>query len=80
MINPVSLTIDLAAGFPLAKVESAYHEILTIADSDGRQHISLRQDDVPANRDFQLTWQPAPGQTPNATVYRQQQGESAYVS
>ena len=79
MINPVSLTIDLAAGFPLGKVESAYHEILTIADSDGRQHISLRQDDVPANRDFQLTWQPASGQTPTATVYRQQQGESAYV-
>ena len=78
-INPVSLTIDLAAGFPLGKVESAYYEILTIADSDGRQHISLRQDSVPANRDFHLTWEPAAGKTPTATVYRQQQGDSAYV-
>lgn len=78
-INPVSLTVDLAAGFPLGKVESAYHEILSIADSDSRQHISLRQDYVPANRDFQLTWKPASGQAPTATVYRQQQGDSAYV-
>jgi Ca-activated chloride channel family protein len=78
-INPVSLTIDLAAGFPLGKVESPYHEILTIADSDGRQHISLRQDYIPANRDFQLTWKSASGQAPTATVYREQQGDSDYV-
>ena len=79
MINPVSLTIDLAAGFPLGKVESEYHDILTIAEPDGRQHISLRQDHVPANKDFQLTWQPAPGHIPTARVYRQQQGDSAYA-
>ncbi len=77
-INPVSLTIDLAAGFPLGKIESPHHEILTIAEPDGRQHITLREDRVPANRDFQLTWQPAPGQAPTATVYRQQQGDSSY--
>ena len=45
-INPVSLTIDLAAGFPLGKIESPYHEILTIAEPDGRQHITLRRDHV----------------------------------
>jgi Ca-activated chloride channel homolog len=60
-------------------VESAYHRILAIADSEGHQHISLRRDEVPANRDFQLTWKPASGQAPTATVYRQQQGESAYA-
>ena len=78
-INPVSLTIDLAAGFPLGKIASPYHEILTVAEPDGRQHITLRADRVPANRDFQLTWQPAPGQDPTATIYRQQLGESAYT-
>ena len=78
-INPVSLTIDLAAGFPPGKIESPYHEILTIAEPDGRQHITLRKDRVPANRDFQLTWQPAPGQAPTATVYTQQQGDGSYA-
>ncbi|HSB46104.1 MAG TPA: marine proteobacterial sortase target protein [Nitrospira sp.] len=78
-INPVSLTIDLAAGFPPGKIESPYHEILTITEPDGRQHITLREDRVPANKDFQLTWQPAPGQAPIATVYRQQQGDSSYT-
>jgi len=78
-INPVSLTIDLAAGFPLGKIESAYHQILTIAEPDGRRHITLRADHVPGNRDFQLSWQPAPGQAPTATVFRQLQGDSCYT-
>jgi Ca-activated chloride channel family protein len=77
-INPVSLTIDLAAGFRLGKIESAHHEILIISDPDGRRHITLRQDHVPADRDFQLTWQPAGGPFPSAITYLQQRNESAY--
>ncbi|HKR78898.1 MAG TPA: marine proteobacterial sortase target protein [Nitrospira sp.] len=77
-INPVSLTIDLAAGFPLGKIESPFHEILMIADPDGRRHLTLRQDHVPANRDFQLTWQPAGGASPTAIVYLEPQREGAY--
>jgi len=77
-INPVSLTIDLAAGVPLGKIESPSHDILTIEDPDGRRHITLRQDSVPANRDFQLIWQPAGDPSPAATVYLEQRNESAY--
>jgi Ca-activated chloride channel family protein len=79
LINPVSLAIDLAPGFPLAKVESAYHPILAIAEPDGRRHITLRADNVPANRDFQLTWQPAMGHSPTVTVYTEQGGEDRYA-
>ena len=77
-INPVSLTVDLAAGFPLGKIESPYHDILTIPDPDGRRHVTLRRDHVPANRDFQLTWQPAGGPFPAALIYREQQHDSTY--
>jgi Ca-activated chloride channel family protein len=77
-INPVTLTVDLAAGFPLGKIESAFHEILVIADPDGRQHIALKQDHVPANRDFQLTWRPAGDPSPIAMVYLQPQRANAY--
>ena len=39
----------------------------------GRRHVTLRRDHVPANRDFQLTWQPAAGPSPAALIYREQQ-------
>ena len=78
-INPVSLAIDLAPGFPLGKVASAYHPILAIAEPDGRRHITLRADSVPANRDFQLTWQPAAGDSPTMTVFTEQGGEDRYA-
>ena len=77
-INPVSLTIDLAAGFPVEKIQSPYHEILTIVDPDGRRHITLRQDRVPADRDFLLTWQPAGGPSPSTVVYLDQHNEGVY--
>lgn len=78
-VNPVSLSVDLAPGFPLGKLESASHPILIIPESDGRRHITLREDTVPADRDFQLTWQPAPGQDPTATLFTQQQDGATYA-
>lgn len=78
-INPLSLSIDLAPGFPLGVIESPYHEILTIAGPDGRRHITLRADAVPADRDFALTWQPASGQAPTVTAFREQQGDDSYA-
>ena len=78
-INPISLSVDLASGFPLGKLESASHPILIIPESDGQRHVTLRQDTVPADRDFQLTWQPAPGQNPTATLFTQQQQGATYA-
>ena len=78
-INPVSLSIDLAPGFPLGKLESPYHQILTIAEPDGRQHITLREDTVPADRDFVLTWKPTAGQAPTLSVFREQRGNDQYA-
>jgi Ca-activated chloride channel family protein len=78
-INPVALTVDLAAGFPVGTIESPSHDILTIAASDGRRQITLRHDQVPVNKDFVLNWKPAPGQAPTATVYTQQGADSAYA-
>ena len=58
LINPVSLSIDLAPGFPVGPIDSPYHEIFTIAEPDGRQHITLHADTVPADRDFVLDLPP----------------------
>ncbi len=78
-INPVSLTLDLAPGFPVGSVGSASHEILTIPAPDGRYHVTLREDRVPANRDFQLTWQAAQSLSPTIAAFTQQQGDDAYL-
>lgn len=78
-INPVSLSIDLAPGFPLGAIESPFHRILTLAEPDGRRHITLRDDTVPADRDFVLTWHPASGQAPTVSVFREQRGDDQYA-
>ncbi len=78
-INPLSLNIDLVPGFSLGKLESPYHQILAIAEPDGRQHITLREDTVPADRDFVLTWKPATGQAPTLSVFREQRGDDQYA-
>jgi Ca-activated chloride channel family protein len=73
------LNIDLAPGFPLGKLESPSHQILTIAEPDGRRHITLREDAVPADRDFVLTWHPASGQAPTVSMFREQRGNDHYA-
>ena len=65
-INPLSLSLTLNPGFPVAKVESPFHPIIVIPETDGGYQISLRADAVPADRDFELIWHPAP--RPNRMV------------
>jgi Ca-activated chloride channel family protein len=71
-INPVILKIQLAAGFPLAKLESAYHKIKVMQEGVGQYEIALDEGMVPANRDFELMWQPIPSNLPTAAVFTEQ--------
>ena len=78
-INPLSLSLSLNPGVPLAKVESPFHPIITIQDQDGGYQIGLRKDAVPADRDFQLIWHPAPRIEPTATVFTEQKDGATYA-
>jgi len=78
-INPVSLSLALTPGFPIAKVESLFHPVIVIPDPDGGYHISLKKDAVPADRDFQLTWSPAPSTEPAATILTEQRDVETYA-
>ncbi|HRB17442.1 MAG TPA: marine proteobacterial sortase target protein [Nitrospira sp.] len=78
-INPLSLSLSLNPGFPLAKVESPFHPIITIQDQGGGYQIGLREDAVPADRDFQLIWHPAPRTEPMATVFTEQKDGATYA-
>jgi Ca-activated chloride channel family protein len=78
-INPVSLSLTITSGFPLATIDSAFHPIILVHDPDGRHHITIKEDTVPADRDFQLNWQPATDTTPTATVFTDQRDGETYA-
>jgi len=64
--NPLSLTLHLNAGMPLASLRSLYHPVVIQSDGEGRQTMTLKAGDVPADRDFVVEWQPAPSAEPRA--------------
>ncbi|MGZ2484660.1 Ca-activated chloride channel family protein [Rhizobium pisi] len=70
-INPLSLTVDLKAGFPLGDVKSSFHEVDIRQDGDQARTISLKGEAVPADKDFELTWKAAPGKMPSAGLFRE---------
>ena len=64
----VHLTVDLDSGFSLRRVESAYHNVDTTVVSGSRYTVALKGD-VPANRDFELLWQPDLGSEPKSALF-----------
>ena len=76
--NPVRLKVVLDAGVPLARVDSPYHAI-TQRDADGGRVIELAEGEVPANKDFELTWTPAAGHAPQAALFTEKRGDRHYA-
>jgi Ca-activated chloride channel homolog len=79
LINPVRLRVELDPGVPLAAVESSYHAIDTAPLGGGRQEITLADQAVPADRDFELVWRPIAGAAPTAALLVEPQGEFVYA-
>ena len=76
--NPLSIRIHLRPGFDLLHLESRYHDI-DIADSNGLYIIELAGGETPADRDFELTWEPRLGTTPTAVVFAETSGQDSYA-
>ena len=77
-VNPINLQVNLAAGFPLAMIESRHHQIEKVTLDDGSWKIRLI-DIEPANRDFELVWQAELTQSPQAALFRQQHKNQDYA-
>jgi Ca-activated chloride channel family protein len=79
--NPLTLTIRLEAGMPLASVDSATHTLAVrrLSGSQARHEITLASGSVAMDRDFELQWQPRVGSEPAAAVFHEQQGGESYV-
>jgi Ca-activated chloride channel family protein len=78
-LNPVSLTIELDPGTPLARLTASYHAVQTTPLADGRYRVELAQGPVPADRDFELVWQPHVEATPIATLFTEQKGAETFA-
>ncbi|MGB7243796.1 MAG: marine proteobacterial sortase target protein, partial [Sulfitobacter sp.] len=77
-INPVTLTVKLAAGFPLGEVTSPFHEMISENQDEATRILTLKNDSVPADRDFELSWR-SKGEAPNAALFRETVDGKTYV-
>jgi Ca-activated chloride channel family protein len=78
-INPVTLRIELDPGVPLARLESSYHAIQTAPLAGGKTLVELAQGPVPADRDFELVWQPATDVGPIAALFAERRGDETFA-
>jgi Ca-activated chloride channel homolog len=78
-INPVSLVIELDPGAPPARLESPNHEIQTTPLAGGRYRIELTRGTAPADRDFELVWQPHAEAAPLASLFTEQKGGETFA-
>jgi Ca-activated chloride channel family protein len=69
--NPVTLSVNLKAGFALADVTSENHKVNIANESESTLKLSLAKEAVPADRDFVLSWKSKPGKTPQIGLFKQ---------
>jgi len=77
-LNPISLHIDLDAGFPLQRIDSPSHAIVVQKQDDQRVSITLADDAVASDRDFELEWTPQLGSAPQAAVFSEPHDDGIY--
>ncbi|MEL7489931.1 MAG: marine proteobacterial sortase target protein [Pseudomonadota bacterium] len=70
-INPVSLRVNINAGFPIGEITSSYHKIAVDRREPDKASLVLSEEETPANRDFELRWTPASGAAPSAALFKE---------
>ncbi len=76
---PVNFDISLEAGVPIADISSQTHGlVITKSGADGAR-IHLKDGEVPADRDFVLSWKPEPATAPTASLFHEQRNGEDYL-
>jgi Ca-activated chloride channel homolog len=78
-VNPVTIKVNLQAGFPLGEVKSHHHAVKIEAPSEDARLITLDDKVVPADRDFELTWRPAAASAPSVGLFHEHVGNGDYI-
>jgi Ca-activated chloride channel family protein len=77
-VNPVSISVALNAGFELGVVKSSFHKIVSkVLDADS-EVIGLGDVEVPADKDFELTWT-AKGTAPQVGLFQEKVNGKDYL-
>ena len=77
--NPVSIELNLNAGFEVASLASDTHPITVEPLSGHSFHARLSEEMVPADRDFEISWKPAPGVMPQSSVTTEKGPDGTYA-
>ncbi len=77
-VNPVALSVELAAGFPLARIDSLYHGI-DISKKDKGLYSIRFTGEVKADRDFVLEWEPKNNDKVTAALFSEDRGTDRYL-
>jgi Ca-activated chloride channel family protein len=78
-VNPTSITVHLNAGFALGDVKSPHHPVKIDSPDAATRVIRLADGQVPADRDFELTWKPAAEKAPSVGLFREHVGDTDYL-
>jgi Ca-activated chloride channel homolog len=78
-VNPVTLRVVLDAGLPVAGVDSPHHPVSVTPLAAGAWEITLLDGGVPADRDFELMWEPVAGAAPTATLLTEAHGDEIHA-
>jgi len=76
---PVSINVNLEAGFDVANITSPYHDIIVDRIDRDSARIRLASGEVPANRDFQLKWKAGFSNQPQRAVFTETVGKNSYL-
>ena len=76
---PVSLDINLEAGFDIADISSPYHDITVERIDKDSARITLSEGEVPANKDFQLKWKAQASNAPQQALFTETIGQTRYL-
>jgi Ca-activated chloride channel family protein len=77
--NPVSIELNLNAGFEVASLASGTHPIAVESLSPHSFRARLQDEMVPADRDFEVAWTPAPGVMPQSSITTEKGPDGMYA-
>ena len=77
-INPVTITVNLKAGFPATDIKSLYHPVRIDQQNEQTSKITLAGE-AAADRDFVLEWQAAESEMPTVGLFRERVGNDDYL-
>ena len=75
---PVTIDINLMAGFEIASLRSGYHKVNTVDVNQITKHITL-DESYQADRDFELTWSASQTDEPEIALFTQQKDDNLYL-